>query len=282
MNNTWNISIKIWGFVFSSAILFFIIALFWYQDYESIKVFLNEFFIWKNLVLILVIWFFSIFIWFFSGFLIKNIFLEIEKNNKKLKDYNHFVAHELKTPISVIYSNLDVLKFWFDKKKVKDSQKELKNMIKIIDGILNFSESIKVTWKKDINVENLINNYLYFLEDKKNIKIKNKEFNFSIYTDETLFLRVIKNLIDNAIKYSSDGKLKIFIKKDRLIFENKIDKTFDDKEINILLEKFYSKSFDDKKWHGIWLPMIKDIIKLLGYRLELNSLNDKFIVEILF
>jgi his kinase A (phosphoacceptor) domain len=28
-----------------------------------------------------------------------------------LKDYNHYLAHELKTPISVIFSNLEVLKY---------------------------------------------------------------------------------------------------------------------------------------------------------------------------
>lgn len=282
MNNARNVSLKIWWFVFFTAILFFIVALFWYQDYESVKEFLNDFFIWKNIILLIVIFFFSVFIWLFSCFLIKHIFLDIEKNNKKLKDYNHFVAHELKTPISVIYSNLEVIKYWFDEKKIESSQKELKNMIKIIDWILNFSESIKLTSKKDINVENFLNNYVYFLIDKKNIKIKNKEFNFSIFTDDVLFLRVIKNLVDNALRYSTNGKLNITIKKDRLIFENKITKTLQPREIDMLLEKFYSKSFEDKNWHWIWLPMIKDIIKVLGYDLELSSFNDKFIVEIIF
>jgi signal transduction histidine kinase len=43
------------------------------------------------------------------------------------------LAHELKTPISVISSNMDVLKYGFDEKIVKKSKQELKNMTKIID-----------------------------------------------------------------------------------------------------------------------------------------------------
>lgn len=282
MHNIWKISLKISFFVFISIIIFFIVIVFWYEDYNSIKKFLWDLFISRNIIFLFFISIFSIFIWYISWILIKKIFSDIQKNNIKLKDFNHNLAHELKTPISVIYSNLDILKYWFNQQKIEESQNELKWMIKIIDGILNFSESIKITSKVNVNVENLISNYIYFLEWKQNIKIFNKEFNFSIETDEILFWRVIKNLIDNALKYSLDWKLKIFIKKDRLIFENKITKTLNKKEINILFEKFYSKSFDDKKWHGIWLPMIKDIVKILWYKLKIYSENNNFIVEIFF
>jgi signal transduction histidine kinase len=42
---------------------------------------------------------------------IKKIFKNIENNNHKLQEYNHFLAHELKTPIAVVQSNLDVLEY---------------------------------------------------------------------------------------------------------------------------------------------------------------------------
>ncbi len=281
MNNRQNTSIKIWIITFVLGIIFFIVTFFGYKDYNSAKTFLTDFFIFKNILIFWIIALFSVLIWFSSSLIIKNVFLDIEKYNKKLKDYNHYLAHELKTPISVIYSNLDVLKYWFDEEKINLSKRELKNMIKIIDSILNFSESIQITSKKYVNVENCINNYTYFLKEKSNITIENNEFNFSIFTDEILFERVIKNLIDNALKYSLDWKLKITIKDNQITFKNKITKTLTTPEINSLLEKFYSKSFEDKKWHGIGLPMIKEIVKILWYKLELDSKNNKFIVKIL-
>lgn len=282
MTNTSNISFKIWWLVFLSAMLFFVIALFWYQDYSSAKVFLGEFFVWKNLILIIFLLLFSTVIWYISSFFIKNIFTDIEKYNKKLKDYNHFLAHELKTPISIVNSNLDVLKYWFDKEKVSNSQEELKNMTKIIDWLLNFSETIQISNKKDINLENFISGHISFINERNNITIINKEFNFSILTDEVLFERVLKNLVENALKYSVDSKLNIFIQKDKLIFENKVYTTFEDEELRKIFTKFYSKSYNENKWSGIWLWVVKEIVKVLWYEIKISSKDNKIVVEIIY
>ncbi|MFK7780545.1 MAG: HAMP domain-containing sensor histidine kinase [Candidatus Gracilibacteria bacterium] len=282
MTNISNISFKIGGLVFLSAMLFFIIALFWYQGYSSAKVFLSEFFVGKNLVLIIYFLLFSTVIGYISSFFIKNVFTDIEKYNRKLKDYNHFLAHELKTPISIVNSSLDVLKYGFDKEKVINSQEELKSMTKIIDGLLNFSETIQISNKKNINLENFIFGYISFLNEKNNITIINKEFNFSILTDEILFERVLKNLVENALKYSVDNKLNIFIQKNKLIFENKIFATIEDEELEKIFTKYYSKSYNENKGNGIGLGVVKEIVKVLGYEIKISSKDNKFVVEITY
>lgn len=280
MWNKLNISLKIWSLVLLSAILFFIIALFWYQDYSSIKEFLSEFIVWKNLILLFFIFWFSIFIWFISSFFIKNIFNDIELYNKKLKDYNHFLAHELKTPIAVINSNLEVLKYGFDEWKINDSKNELKNITKIIDWLLNFSESFNNLDKKELNVENFIKWLIWF--NNNNINIVNTEFNFSIVTDDLLFERVVKNLIENAVKYSINKKVDIYIKKDRLVFINSVYKTLEKEELDMIFNKFYSKTCNENTWNGLWLPMIKEITKVLWFDLIVESTDNEFIVEIVY
>lgn len=282
MKNYTNIWFKIFWVVFFSAILFFIIALFWYQDYSSIKIFIWEFFVWKNLTLIVFLFFFSVIIWFVSCLFIKNIFINIEENNRKLKEYNHYLAHELKTPIAVVQSNLDVLEYWFDREKISSSKEELKHMVNIINWLLSFSETIQITDKKDINVENFINKNLYFIDWSENITIENNEFNFSIYTDELLFERVIKNLIENAIKYSLDKQLKIIISSTKIVFENNIHTTLDKTQLDKISTIFYSGSYNDSKWNGIWIPMIQEILKTLWYKLDIKSQDNKFIAEIIF
>ena len=224
MKNTTKISLQISLAIFLASIAFFVIALFWYNDYKSIKEFLNKFFILKNYILIATLFIFSVIIWYFSKVFIENIFQKIENSNKKLKDYNHYIAHELKTPISVISSNMEVLKYWFDQKIIDKSKMELKNMTKIIDGLLDFSETIRLENKKNINLENFLKTQINFLEKKENIEIKNKLFNFHIKTDEVLFERVVKNLIENALKHSNDKKLKIIILENKLIFKNNVFK----------------------------------------------------------
>lgn len=292
MNIKKKISLEITFAISIFFILFWIVFLFIFSDSVSIKDFFYKLFeqkeiFWKNVVyfygyvaiksLILLFWIYGL-----SHFFICRHFAQIEAYNKKLKDYNHYLAHELKTPISVVTSNLDVLKYWFDEEKIQSSQEELKNMVHIIDGLLNFSEAIQISNKTNINLENFIKKHIYFLEQKNNIFIHNKEFNFHIETDEVLLLRIIKNLIENALKYSLDGKLDIFIQDDKLIFENKIFVTLTDEEIKNILKKFYSKSYRKNKWNGIGLPMIQEIAHVLWYKMEILSIDNKFRIEIIY
>lgn len=226
---------------------------------------------------------FSIILWIFFVifYFIFNYFWKIEKLNKKLVDYNHFLAHEIKTPISVIYSNLEVLKYWFDTDLIIKSQKELKNITNIVDSLLHFAESFKVTEFKSINLENFIRNYVNSLNTNwKKINIHNKEFNYLIKTDEVLFLRVIKNLIENALKYTYSHDVDIEIKAWSLIISNDIKSTLSTYDINNFYYKFYSNSNKNSYW--IWIALIKEILKNLWFGFEIYSSNNKFFAKIIF
>ncbi len=276
------ISLQLGALVFLSGVIFFIISLYWYQDYTSLRRFLESFFLTKNIILLWYIGIFSVVVWIFASYTVWKIFSHVEENNAKLKEYNHFLAHELKTPVSIMYSNLEILSYGYDLQIIESSRKELKNMIAIIDGLLNFSERIKMAPKKEVNIENLIRKCAFSLWHNENIHIFNTEFNFSLLLDELLFTRVVVNLIDNALKYSSDNALNIYVQQEELRFENSIEATLSKKEIALLEEKFFSKSFESKKWHGIWLPMLHEIVKKLWYKMEIFSKNKKFIVKIIF
>lgn len=226
----------------------------------------------------------SVILWIFLVvfYFIYNYFTRIEKFNKKLIDYNHFLAHEIKTPISVMHSNLEVLKYWFDIDLIKKSQDELKTITNIIDSLLHFAESLKITDLKYINLENFLKNYISTINLKwKKIYIHNKEFNYLIKTDEALFLRVIKNLLENALKYTFSQEVNIYIKNNQLVIENEIEKTMSTYEINEIYFKFYSNS--KNKWsYWIWIPLIKEILKVLWYWFEIYSNNNKFYAVINF
>jgi hypothetical protein len=79
-------------------------------------------------------------------------------------------------------------------------------MINIIDVLLSFSESLNISERENINIENFLKSYIntYFSTQKQKIFIENKEFNLSVETNQILFRRVIRNLIENALKYSLD------------------------------------------------------------------------------
>lgn len=271
--------------ILSSFISFFLFSnftsifeFFWNIKKEFIKSpekFLNAFF-----ALIIT----SFWIYFIIYMFLKNHFLKIDEYNKNLKDYNHYLAHELKTPISVICSNLEVLKYNFDEKILKNSQNELKNISLIIDGLLNFSESVNIAEREDINLENFLKTYIkkYFLKESENIFIDNREFNFYIKTNEILFRRIIRNLLDNAIKYSFDNKIFIKIENKKLVFENKIEKNISENDLKKFVSKFYRKQKNFDNWYWLWLALIKEILKFLWYWFKIYSKENKFFVEIDF
>lgn len=282
MKNTTKFSLQIWLFVFSLSIIFFIIALFLYQEYSSVSQFIEDFPTRKNFILLFFILCFSIIVSFLVKYIFNNIFSEIENYNSKLKDYNHYLAHELKTPIAVINSNLEVLEYWYDKEKIIHSKNELKSMTNIINWLLQFSEAFNNIEKKEINLENFIKSYLTFSNYTDKVFIHNKEFNFSLNTDTILFERVIKNLIENGLKYSLNNTLDIFIKSDRLVFENKVYKNITNDDLEKIFNKFYSKTCNENSWSWIWLPLIKEIVKVLGFELILSPRDGYFVVEIVY
>lgn len=271
--------------IFSSFISYFLFSditsisdYFWFLKIEF----------WKNFSKLLNAFFAFLIIWFWTYLIVyfywKNYFKKVEKYNENLKNYNHYLAHELKTPISVIFSNLEVLKYWFDEEIIKNSEIELKNMVSIIDILLTFSETVNINEKEDLNLENLIKSYIskYFSDSKEKIFLTNKEFNFYIETNPVLFKRVIRNLLENALKYSFDWDVFIKIENNKIIFENSIEKDFSKEELEKLTSKFYRKENQNKNGFGLGLNLIKEILNFLNYDFKLFSENKKFIVEIDF
>ena len=104
--------------------------------------------------------------------------------------------------------------------------------------------------------------------------VLNEKFDF--------FFQIVKNLIENWLKYSLNNTLDIFIKSDRLIFENKVYKNITNDDLEKIFNKFYSKTCNENSWSWIWLPLIKEIVKVLGFELILSPRDGYFVVEIVY
>lgn len=294
MNFKHKLSFQITWVIFLFFLIFGIIFLFIFSDSVSIKDLFSKLFeqkiiFWKSVeyffaYLFLKVFFMLFWIYFIVYFFVRKYLEHIQLYNKKLKDYNHYLAHELKTPISIMSSNLDILKYEYSQDKITKSKEELKNMTNIINGLLDYSQSIQISNKTDINLENFLKKHIYFLPDeqKKSIFIHNEQFNMSICTDEILFSRVVKNLIENAMKYSLDKQLDIIIQSDKMIFKNNIFVTLEPDELEKIVQKNYSRSYSQNQWNGLGFAMISEIISVLWFQMKISSSNNTFYVEILF
>jgi len=76
--------------------------------------------------------------------------------------------------------------------------------------------------------------------------------------DYRLYATAIKNMIDNAIKYSPDGEVNIFMKNDEIYFENRGDKL--KQPLSYYVEPF-TKDAPSKNSFGLGLYLVDSILK---------------------
>ena len=230
-----------------------------------------------------------------------NEFLDIiHKNRENLKNFNSQVAHEFKSPLMVILSELEFLKLsWKDKNSYEKIENQIEKLNNLLSNFLLLSkiDNIKNLKREKINLYNLINEILENLEKtykQKKLNIKNDiHKDIEIYTNKDLFEIIIKNILDNAFKYNKNwGEIEVEFKFPlSLPLEGKILGILTIKDTWIWIkkqniEKIWNNMFREnefEKWYWIWLHLVKKVCDILWYKIKVQSQENKwseFILEI--
>lgn len=229
---------------------------------------------------------------------------ELRKLEKMRKEFVANVSHELRTPLTSISGFIETLKI---KKLDKSDQEKALDIIGVeteklqnmIDELLVLSkiEGIKKDRSMEpVNIEKIIDDLIKLLEPQireKNIKITShiKENSSLVTGDEELLRLILKNLIENSIKYGKiNGNTKIRLSNygDRgieiIIEDDGIG--IAEKDMEWIFERFYrvkqSRSLN-KEGSGLGLSITKEVVHLLGGSIEVKStLNkgSKFIIRL--
>lgn len=217
----------------------------------------------------------AIFIYFVALFLANATINPIEKNNEKLKSYNHNLAHEIKTPLAVIYSNLELLELYFDKESIFSSKKEIKNIQEIIDNLLFLSENSNLWETSKISLKSLLSKY-------ENIAKITYKKDFVLNWNKILLERLLENLVNNALKYKKE-KSNIFIKLDKSCLEisNEIENNIEKKDEEKLFDTFYKlDSSRNSSWYWLWLSIVKKITDLHKLNIAVNTEQSIFKIKL--
>lgn len=214
---------------------------------------------------------------------------ELNNQNLKLKDLMCSVAHELKTPLSIIKVYVQGIEDGFDDGTYLDIiHNEIYKIDVFIENLLLwFKIGRDEIEKQEVNLFKIIEKCLHkykLIFEENNLKVDfevNKNFDYFILIREDHINMVFENLITNAIKYSRDKFIKIYLTRDKDIIKFKIVNGIDKKIEDIdkiwipfyVLEKSRDKNFSGT---GLGLSIIKDILEKYGFDFGISCIENKF------
>ena len=219
---------------------------------------------------------------------------EAERSDKLKTEFLAQMSHEIRTPINAIVNFSSLLKEELESKIGYDDliafeaiQKSATRLMRTINLILNISEvesgSFSPVFLKTDLVTEIINPILKEIKpmaDEQGISltfdnqlIQPEEINIDVYS----VTQIVLNIIDNAIKYTSEGEvnLKLYKNKNSLVLDI-VDTGvgISEKYLPHLFDKFsqeeqgYSRSFEG---NGLGLALVKEYCRINNIAIEVES-----------
>jgi signal transduction histidine kinase len=222
---------------------------------------------------------------------IDSIASQIDLTFKKLKNFNSNVSHELKTPLTIIKSEIELA--LMNKDNIQNCEKILKDILEEINYISEITDKLLFLTKnydknkkfKEIDLEEIIFELYEKYGDKINFRFDFGDDEYLILGDKTLLKIALSNIIENSIKYGA-SEINFILEK----YKNKIILRIKDNGIGIPKEKlpfifdeFYrvDESHNKEiKGFGLGLSIVKNILTLHKAKVNVKSEGGvEFIIE---
>ncbi len=230
---------------------------------------------------------FSVFFISLSAFFLGKIFLRPMKDAiKSMEDFLDDVTHEMNTPLSIILNNIEILEM----KNIKTKESERIRLASLRLSKL-FKDLVYVKFNKNrkkvleiIDLKSIIEdrmNIFSLFSESRSLKIKMNLENLLIRMDKEDVLRILDNLISNAIKYSPTGScISVNLNVDRkkkLVIENegKIENS------DNIVKKFMR---EDKRSGGLGLGLyiVDKVCKEYSLKFNIDNKDSKVRIQIDF
>jgi sensory transduction histidine kinase len=226
-----------------------------------------------------------------SYFLSKKTLKPIEENLELQMEFISNASHELKTPITIISMENEVLlkqkKHTEDElvDQIKSNLEEVQNLSKLVNILLELARNNKITLEKVkvFDVANNSINKLSSLAKKKNITILNNITNLEINANKDILEEVMVIIIDNAIKYSDKNTtIKVYSKNNKIFIEDE-GIGIKEKDIKYIFDRFYrGDKSHSSEGYGLGLSLAKHLTEKMNMKITAYNNHDKgstFIIE---
>lgn len=224
----------------------------------------------------------------------KIVFNPVKRTYDKQKRFVTNAAHELKTPLTIISANNELIDAQYnslDETQAIDKQvKKLTIMINNLTLLSKLDEEDKnVDLKEKVDLTKLSNDLI----EPFKVIFESRNIKFNFFVDDNCYIKgntnlisqLLSLLIDNANKYALtyiDFEVRIVGKGVELKTSNDAD--IDEKNPNLLLERFYrnDKARGKIEGSGIGLSVVNEIVKLHKGTIKLNASNNVYSCVIKF
>jgi len=213
---------------------------------------------------------------------------EMKGVEKIKKDFVVNVSHELRTPLTAIKGFMETLGESVDKKNrryVEIVLRHTERLINIVKDLLALSELEESRIKlevENVNLEKLLKNVITIYENE----IKNKKLKFVFESEKKLpaikgdsyrLEQMFINLIENAIKYTDKGEIRVTLKSENKEVKLEVKDTgvgIAEEHLTRIFERFYvvDKSRSRKLGGtGLGLSIVKHIVLLHKGNIDVKS-----------
>jgi signal transduction histidine kinase len=223
---------------------------------------------------------------FLSVFLARKIVAPLEESYQKQRQFISDAGHELKTPVSVVSANAELLSRELgDNQWLQNIQYENERMGLLVGQLLDLARTENVTPQMEyIDFSRLVAGEMLPFESvafEKGLVLNSNITNgITVEGNSTQLKQLISILLDNAIRHSKpDGEVRLTLTKDHGIAEisviNKGDEIPAEHRARIF-ERFYrvdtARNGEDKHY-GLGLAIAKAIVDAHHGHIEVNCYN---------
>ncbi len=206
----------------------------------------------------------------------------MDKNQTLLEARRLFlrnIMHELKTPITVGKLALPFLKNKEEKSILERAFLRMEHLIAELVKVEQITSGALAPHLQECDPKILIEKgqtLLFLSDDILDLQLSG----IPIYADCEVLVTVFKNLIDNAIKYSSDGKVTIVQNEKNILFYNKGEPWESGCTLQTLCEPFFHHHENTQSF-GLGLYLVKSILDAHNFALHYRYVEGRHCFEVI-
>lgn len=223
---------------------------------------------------------FSFILFFISLSFARKVIRPIEEIAERERAYARHIAHELKTPLAVAKSDLQLAlaEKGTSEERIRSAVSEIGAMRDTVDDLLLFSSSGSLAKTMPVSPVKILQELISKTESADRFEItKDSDAPETVDSDPKLLSTLFRNLVSNAIVHApEDSKVSVKFAKDGFSFSNPAPNA-DPKVIRHAFDAFVGTP---GKGSGIGLSLVKRIAEAHGWKASMRLENGTVTVTV--